>query len=249
MVQGAYLCPDLPGHIVTAMVRQYAPGASGTKAAADVPPGVSRYPVSRLICGRASSAGVGSREPAWPACRTLAHWYGVNRDTLARPAARAAAGRQLGGNGAKMNTLKCGRSSTTGPSPPVNSRYRSPTAGPAGPYRPTVWSAVQVPGEHQREQVGGPGEHSDRVVIGDLAQLATANLEHTATADAGPARRGRWRTASRSALSPRPAWPPAVGDSNSQRPGKCGILVLLPDQAGLGRGSGRQGWTVPSSQR
>jgi len=24
MVQGAYLCPDLPGHIVTAMVRQSA---------------------------------------------------------------------------------------------------------------------------------------------------------------------------------------------------------------------------------
>jgi hypothetical protein len=33
----------------------------------------------------------------------------------------------------------------------------------------------------------------------------------------------------------------AVGDSDSQRPGKCDILVLLPDQAGLGRGSGRQG--------
>ena len=39
----------------------------------------------------------------------------------------------------------------------------------------------------------------------------------------------------------------AVGDS--ERPGKCDILVLLPDQAGLRRGSGRQGWTTPSSQR
>ena len=35
------------------------PGASGTKAVADVPPGISRYPVSRLIYGRASSAGSG----------------------------------------------------------------------------------------------------------------------------------------------------------------------------------------------
>ena len=102
------------------------PGASGTKAAADVPPGVSRYPVSRLICGRASSAGSGSREPAWPACRTLAQWYGVNRDTLAGRRPGRPAARQLGGNSAKMNTLKCGRSSTTGPSPPVNSRYRPP---------------------------------------------------------------------------------------------------------------------------
>ena len=42
--------------------------------------------------------------------------------------------------------------------------------GPAG---------VQVPGEHQRKQVGRPGEHFNRVVIGDLAQLTTSNLEHT----------------------------------------------------------------------
>jgi hypothetical protein len=169
------------------------PGTSGTKAATDVPPGVSRYPVSRLICGRASSAGSGSRESAWPACRTLAHWYGVNRDTLAGRRSGRPAARQLGGNSGKMNTFKCGRSSTTGPSPPVNSRYRPPARRSIS----TVWSAVQVPGEHQRKQVGGPGEHSDRVVTGDLARLTTSNLEHTGAANAGPARRGRWRTASR----------------------------------------------------
>jgi hypothetical protein len=35
----------------------------------------------------------------------------------------------------------------------------------AGPQVHIDGLAVQVPGEHQRKQVGGPGEHSDRVVI------------------------------------------------------------------------------------
>jgi hypothetical protein len=79
---------------------------------------------------------------------------------------------------------------------------------PQGHIGPTVWPAVHVPGEQQRERVGGPDEHSDRVVIGDLAELAVANLNHVGVADVGPARRGRWRTASRSALSPGlAAWP------------------------------------------
>jgi hypothetical protein len=35
------------------------------------------------------------------------------------------------------------------------------------------------------------------VLMGDLAQLTTSNLEHKRAANAGPARRGRWRPASR----------------------------------------------------
>jgi len=82
-----------------------------------------------------------------------------------------------------------------------------------------------VPGEHQRKQVGGPGEHSDRVVIGDLAQLTTSNLEHTGS------RRRRAGPARPLETSIKVSVVPAPGDSDSQRPGKCGILVLLPDQA------------------
>ena len=227
------------------MVRQYAPAhrarrrrrrAAGRLAV----PGIAADLRARILSRkREPGAGLARLQDPCPVVRSQPGHAG-------RSAARAASWpRQLGGNSGKMNTLKCGRSSTTGPSPPVNSRYRPSRSRRS--ISPTVWPAVQVPGEHQRKQVGGPGEHSDRVVIGDLAQLTTSNLEHTGAADAGPARRGRWRTASRSALSP-----PGVAaraDSDSQRPGKCDILVLLPDQAGLGRGSGRQGWTTPSSQR
>src|SRR5208337_373087 len=44
-------------------------------------------------------------------------------------------------------------------------------------------------------------------------------------------------------------WPPRPSaTANSQRPAHP-ILVVLPDQAGLGRGGGRQRETAPSSQR
>jgi hypothetical protein len=147
--RGPYLCPDLPGHIVTAMVRQYAPAHRARRRIRTCRRASRGTRISRLICGRASSAGSGSREPAWPACRTLAHWYGVNRDTLADRRPGRPADRQLGGNSAKMNTLKCGRSSTTGLSPPVNSRFRPPARRSIS----TIWPAVQVPGERQRKQV------------------------------------------------------------------------------------------------
>ena len=135
MVQGALFVPGFARAHCHGDGTPIRPGTSGTKTVADVPPGVSRYPVSRLICGRASSAGSGSREPAYPACRTLAQRYGVNRDTLAGRRPGRPAGRRLGGNGGKMSTFQCGRSSTTGLSPPVHCRYRSPARRSAGPYR------------------------------------------------------------------------------------------------------------------
>ena len=84
------MCPDLPGHIVTAMVRQQAPAHRAGGRRRPCRPGVSRYRISQLICGRASRTGSGSREPVCPACRALAQRFRVNRDTLARPPARAA---------------------------------------------------------------------------------------------------------------------------------------------------------------
>jgi hypothetical protein len=68
--RGPYLCPDLPGHIVTAMVRQYARARRAGRRG-DVPPGVSRTRIPRLICGCGSPAVSGSRGPACPACRAL----------------------------------------------------------------------------------------------------------------------------------------------------------------------------------
>jgi len=63
------------------------PVASGTKAAADLPPGESRHPAARLICAQTFPADSGSRESAYPACRALPA-VRVNLDTLPGPAAR-----------------------------------------------------------------------------------------------------------------------------------------------------------------
>ena len=74
MVQGALLCPDLPGHIADGDGTPIRPGTSGTKAAADVPPGVSRYSgiaadLWARILSRKWERGAGLA-----ACRTLAQW-------------------------------------------------------------------------------------------------------------------------------------------------------------------------------
>ena len=109
------------------------PGASGTKAAADVPPGVSRYPASRLICGRASSAGSGAGSPLSPLAGPLpigtestgTRWP-VDGQGGQRP-------RQLGGNSGKMNTLKV--RSVVHNRPQSTGEQQVSVGGPAGPYR------------------------------------------------------------------------------------------------------------------
>ena len=197
------------------------PGASGTKTAPDVPPGISRYPVSRLICGRASSAGSGSRRPAAPASRTLAQrsestgtrWPRLRR--LRRPP-----GRRLGGNGAgNGNTFHCGRSSATGLSPPGEQQIAA--VGPAGPYRPDgLGRRPGASASTNPSKSAAQASIPDRVVIGDRG-------------GAGRRESGTRGSRSRSASQTRPlennitvsvvpapgsVATDAVGDSNSQRP-------------------------------
>ena len=82
MVQGAYLCPDLPGHIVTAMVRQYASTHRARR---------RRKTCRRPSRGTGYRADLqvpkfgGEREPGADLHRKqgLAQRYRVNRDTLA----------------------------------------------------------------------------------------------------------------------------------------------------------------------
>ena len=80
----------------------------------------------------------------------------------------------------------------------------------AGPRIPqacigrTIWLAVQVPFEDQRGQAGVGGEVADRVVLGDLADAGSYGSRNM-----GPARRGRWRTASRSASRSSRVRPPS----------------------------------------
>ena len=139
-----------------------------------------------------------------------------------------------------MSTLKCGRSSTTGPSPPVNSRYRPPTAGPAGPYRPTVWPAVQVPGEHRREQVGGQASIPIvwSLVIWRSWPPRIWNTRSSPTW-ASPAR--PLENSIAVSVVPVPARAAhAVGDSNSQRPAyatsSCSCRTrLVSDEAAAAR--------------
>ena len=204
MVQGAYLCPDLPGHICHGDGTPIRPGASGTKTAADVPPGVPRHPVARLICGRASSAASGmpgaglprmqalpsdteSTGTRWPAPRLGRASWPTRRRIWRAKLVHKSAFRRLQPSRVRRHTAGTGRRS----------------AGPAGPCR--LGGLIGRPGAGASigERAGGD-EVADRVVIGDLAQLAAANMEHTgAPADAGPTRRGRSRIASRSALSSR----------------------------------------------
>ena len=175
------------------------PGASGTKAPADVPPGILRYPVSRLICGRASSAGSGSREPAYPASRTLAQRYGINRDTSARPRLRRPAGRR-GGYGARSEYIKVRSVAYDRAGFVGTQKYRSPIRRPRKPTLRTIRACRASIGERAGDEV------ADRVILGDLAQLAVAEPKHARPAGE-PARRRRRRTASWSARSPCPPDP------------------------------------------
>ncbi len=78
------MCPDLPGHIVTAMVRQYAQAhRAGRRRRTCGWPLVAPGIAADL---RAPNFG-GEREPGvgLPRMQGIAQRYGANRDTLARP--------------------------------------------------------------------------------------------------------------------------------------------------------------------
>jgi hypothetical protein len=119
--------------------------ASGTKAATDVPPGVSRYPVLRLIFRRASSAcsGAGVGLPALP---VLARRCGVNGDTLVRPRLGRPTGRLVGGRGARKLVHNCavGR---LGPGR-VRRAQQAAAVGPLPRISSTAWPAAA----HRRER-------------------------------------------------------------------------------------------------
>ena len=151
----------------------------------------------------------------------LAQRYGVNRDTLARSRLGRPAGRRVGGCGAQseyitVRSVVCDRAESSG----------AQQVAATGPQIPqayigrTVWPAVQVPCEHQREQADVPGEVADRVVLGDRGGSWPLRSRNARESLSEPARRGRRRTASRSAWSPCPAvWPrrPSA-TANSLRP-------------------------------
>ncbi len=151
------------------------PGTSGRKARADVPPGVSRYRISRLICGRPSSAQrAGSRfAPHAGPCIAVRGQPGH-----ASPAPRLGrlAGRRIGGCGAQseyipQRSVVCYRAESAG-------AQQLAATGPQVPLAHTgrtVRSAVQVPCEHQREQADVATRFADRVVLGDRAELAAAS--------------------------------------------------------------------------
>ena len=136
MVQGALLCPGLPGKTglgdARAIVRRFALAHRAARSASSGT-GLSRYGVSRLICGPAPSAR--SRSGSRLALRywslrsgtgsTGTRWSGRR---LGRPV-----GRRISGRGAKVGTFRCGRWSAIGLSLPsaAGGGHRA-----AGPYQP-----------------------------------------------------------------------------------------------------------------
>jgi len=216
------------------------PGASGMKAAADAPPGVARYRVSRLICGRGSPAGSGSREPVCPACRALAQRHGINQDTLAGPRLGRPAGRRADGCGAQseyipVRSVLCDRAQSAGaqqlaptgrrsgrPVPaersglPSRCRASASTSKSASQARlPLVWSSVI------RRSWPPQGRNARESPVSQ--RCAAAGEQHRS--QRGPRARRCGRPGRR-----------ANGHTARIR---C-LLVVLPDRAGLGRGGGRQ---------
>ncbi len=81
-------------------------GASGTKAAAHAPLGVSQYRLSRLICRRPTSAASGNREPACRACRALHSGTGSTRTRWPGPRLRRPVEWRVGRCGAQSEYIK-----------------------------------------------------------------------------------------------------------------------------------------------
>ena len=231
MVQGALFVPGFARADCHGDGTPIRPGASGTKAAADVLPGVSRYRLSRLICRRPTSAGAGVGSRLTPHAGPLPSGTGSTGTRWLGSRLRRPVGRRVGGYGAQSEYIKV-RSV-------VDDRAESAGAqqvAATGPQIPqahigrTVRPAVQVPFEHRREQAGAPDEIAERVVLGDLAELASRGAGTRGSRRREPARRGRRRTASRSAWSHARRYAAQVGGDGEQPAARiCRILVVLPD--------------------
>ena len=117
--------------------------------------------------------------------------------------------RQLGGNSGENEYVKVRSVVHNRPqSPPVNSRYRPPTRR----------SNINSDGGESRPSAGRATP--DRVVIGDLAQLTTSNLEHSEPPPTGeaPARPPE----NSITVSIVPTWRRSrLCRRDSERPGKC----------------------------
>jgi hypothetical protein len=173
MVQGALLCPDLPSQSAGLVLAAWYAALLwpiGQQGAPAVAPGLPRYPVSRLICGRASPACRGSGSRLTPHCRSVhggtrstgTRWPGAPARTDSWPTRRRT-------RRAKVGTFQCGRSSMTGPA-------RRSAAGsgrrPAGPYQPDGLPAVQMRRRAPARASQRSDEVADRVVLDNLAKLA-----------------------------------------------------------------------------
>ena len=87
-----------------------------------MPPGASRYLDIAAELRERILGGEWEPGATMPRMSELARGYGVNRDTLARPRARAASRPAHRWIRRKVSTFRCGRSSTTGLS--LSMQYR-----------------------------------------------------------------------------------------------------------------------------
>ena len=106
MVQGALFVPGFARADCHGDGTPIRPGASGTKAAEDVPPGLSRYRLSRLICRRPTSAVSGNWEPTYPACRAFPSGTGSTGTRWLGSRLRRSVGGRVGGYGAQSEYIK-----------------------------------------------------------------------------------------------------------------------------------------------
>jgi hypothetical protein len=106
MVQGALFMPGFARAHCHGDGTPIRSGTSGTKTARAVPPDLSRYRLSRLICRRPTSVASGNRELAYPACRGLAQRYGSTEARWLGSRLRRSAGGCAGGYGAQNEHRK-----------------------------------------------------------------------------------------------------------------------------------------------
>jgi hypothetical protein len=176
MVQGALLCPGFARKWVVgnarAMVRRSAWAHRARRRRRTCHRHIAADLRARILGGR------GAQDPTpCPASRPLRSEYGINQDTLARPRLRRPAGQRVGGYGAQKLVHK----SAFGRLRPYRVRRHTAgtgrrPAGPSGLHRPNGPGLPSACRASIGERAGGD-EVADRVVLGDLAQLAIAEPE------------------------------------------------------------------------
>jgi len=193
MVQGALFAPGFwPGRLSR---RWYAtrPGSIGQEGGGGRSLGLCCARRSPLICARRSSAVSGGREPACRACRAVARWYSVNRDTLTRPGPGRPPGRRAGGCGAQSLYMKV-RSVFCDRAEPVRAQQVAVArpADSAGLYRPDNLSCR--PGARPRTGAGTPAPATTLPIVWSSAIWQSRIARKSPT---GPVQHGRSSTASR----------------------------------------------------